>query len=221
MAHESTNGVSYLASLKQGAASASGDTASVSASRPAEPAAQSNAVEGSATDKAYGGIEKRRSPRYKCEGSAELREEGHDIRTWATFTDISMHGCYVEANATYPVGTALNLKLDAKGFCIQTGGNVRVSYPYLGMGIAFTDMSDEDRDRLREMLRAVSRPSVIVASRVAPSAPAPVAAELAPMTADPASALRALVEYFENRQMLTREEFLRLLRKSQAKAAKP
>ena len=34
-----------------------------------------------------------------------MREEGCDVRTWATFTDVSLHGCYVEAQATYPVGT--------------------------------------------------------------------------------------------------------------------
>ncbi len=53
--------------------------------------------------------EKRRHPRYKCEGSAELRQEGLDLRTWATFTDISMHGCYVEVTAAHPVGTLLNV----------------------------------------------------------------------------------------------------------------
>jgi len=36
-----------------------------------------------------------------------------------------------------------------------------------------------------------------------------------PPISDPSAALRALVEYFENRQMLTQEEFLRLLRTSQ------
>ena len=83
------------------------------------------------------------APRYKCEGSAELREEGCDVRTWATFSDISLHGCYVEAQATYPANTILHMKLEANGVRVETNGNVRVSYPYLGMGIAFLDTSEE------------------------------------------------------------------------------
>ena len=47
--------------------------------------------------------ERRQSTRYKCEGSAQFRVNGSDVHTWGTFTDISVHGCYVEMTATYPV----------------------------------------------------------------------------------------------------------------------
>jgi hypothetical protein len=47
--------------------------------------------------------ERRQSPRYKCEGSAQFRVGGSAVRTWGTFTDISLGGCYVEMTATYPV----------------------------------------------------------------------------------------------------------------------
>jgi hypothetical protein len=66
-----------------------------------------------------------------------MRELTCDAHTWETFTDISLHGCYVEAQATYPVGTVLQIKLEANGVKVEITGNVRVSYPYLGMGIAF------------------------------------------------------------------------------------
>ena len=105
----------------------------------------------------FKGSEKRRSPRYQCEGSVQIREEGCDVHTWASFTDISLHGCYVEAQATYPVGTILHMKLDANGERVETKGSVRVSYPYLGMGIAFTEMSDRNRLRLRALLATISR----------------------------------------------------------------
>ena len=77
-----------------------------------------------------------------AKAAPRLREDGRDVRTWATFSDVSLHGCYVEAQATYPVGTILHMKLEANGVRVETKGNVRVSYPYLGMGIAFVDMSD-------------------------------------------------------------------------------
>ena len=90
------------------------------------------------------------------------KEDGSEIHTWACFKDISMHGCYVEATATYPVGTNLRLKLAAKGFQVNAKGNVRVNYPYLGMGIAFTEMSADDRARLRSLLETVARQSMLV-----------------------------------------------------------
>jgi len=163
--------------------------------------------------------EKRRSPRYKCEGSAEMREDGRDVGTWAAFTDISLHGCYVEAMATYPVGTVLHIKLDAKGFQVRIKGNVRVSYPYLGMGIAFTEIADEDRARLKDLLRSLSQPSVIMGPGISSSLSQGGRTESVPVISDPVAAVRAVVEYFDGRSMLMRDEFLQILRNSQKMAA--
>src|SRR5258708_4874651 len=53
--------------------------------------------------------EKRGEPRYKCEGSAEFRTDGFEVRTWARVTDLSRSGCYVEMQATSPLNTAVTL----------------------------------------------------------------------------------------------------------------
>jgi hypothetical protein len=37
-----------------------------------------------------------------------------------------------------------------------------------------------------------------------------------PLITDPGAAVQALIEFFESRQMLMREDFLRIVRKSQA-----
>jgi len=96
-----------------------------------------------------------------------MRELSCDVHTWATFTAISLHGCYVEAQATYPVGTVLQMKLAANGVKVEVTGNVRVSYPYLGMGIAFVNITEENTARLRDMLSTVLRPSVIMEPGIA------------------------------------------------------
>jgi hypothetical protein len=204
MAHEIDEGVAYLRSLKQ---------SSPQSAAAAAPARYSPAAGGAAGDQ-FKGAEKRRSPRYKCEGSAELREEGCDVRTWATFSDISLHGCYVEAQATYPANTQLHMKLDANGVRVETKGSVRVSYPYLGMGIAFVDMSEENLARLRTLLATVSR-TIIVGPGMASSLPARGPQEPLPPLTDPAAAMTALSEFFESRQMLMREDFVRIVRQSQ------
>jgi PilZ domain-containing protein len=144
-----------------------------------------------------------------------MREEGCDLRTGATFSDISLHGCYVGVTATADLGKVLQISPEAKGFRIETKGCVRVSYPALGMGIAFTEMSEANRTHLRKLLTTISQPSVIVGPGLASSLPVSGSLKAMPPISNPGAAVQALVEYFENRQMLTQEEFLRVLRKSQ------
>lgn len=213
MAEETNESVAYLRALKQSAG-----PPAASAAAPAREITPSNAV--APSSEKFQGAEKRRSLRYKCQGSAEIREEGCEVRTWATFTDISLHGCYVEAQATYPSGTVLHMKLDANGVRVETKGSVRMSYPYLGMGIAFVEISDENRERLKELLGRISRPSVILGPGVTPSVPTCGPLDALPSISDPGVALRALTEFFETRHMLTREDFLRILKKSQDTPAK-
>jgi hypothetical protein len=212
MDQDTDEGLAYLQALKHSAPAAPGSTASDY--KPGTPELPPGGQElNSPGEQPLRGAEKRRSPRYKCEGGIEIFPVDSDLRTWASFTDISMHGCYVEATATFPVGTNVRLKLQVRGIQVQSKGIVRVTYPCLGMGIAFAEMSEEDRSRLRDLLRTISRPSVILGAVAAPSAHAASAPISLP--GDPAAAIRALTEFFENRQLLMRDEFLRILRKSQ------
>ena len=221
MPDETTDGVSYLMALKKSVSPANGSH-STSAPDPTPPKQLVwGGIVGTAATAESPGAEKRRSPRYKCEGSVEMREEGCDVRTWATFTDISLHGCYVEAQATYPAGTDLQLKLETNGFKVETKGTVRVNYPYLGMGIAFSDMSEENQVHLRNLLGSISRPSVIMGPGIASTLPANQPLQAIPEITQPHAAIQALVEFFESRQMLMREDFLRILRSSQAAKATP
>ncbi len=160
------------------------------------------------------GSERRRSPRYRCQGSAHLNNLENGISTWATFTDISLHGCYVETASTYRIGTAIVLKIDVNGFRVETRGDVRVAYPNLGMGIFFTTMSEEDRERLRELLKSLSQPSVILSGGAPPRDTASRAESLATVN-HPLAVVKAIMDFFEGRQMLSQQEFFRILRKNQ------
>ncbi len=218
MAQENNEGIAYLMALKR---SAIGDhaTAPAGVSTPNTPAS-ANAMADPGTGQLYGGPEKRRSPRYRCEGSVEVYEESCEVHTWATFKDISLHGCYVEAQATFPVGTNLLLKLEVNGIKVQTKGTVRVNYPYLGMGIAFTEMPEQERAQLRVLVSSIARPVVVMgpalASASAASEPLPI-----PVIMQPEAAIRALAQFFESRPTLMRADFLRILRTSQTSKATP
>jgi len=211
MAQEINESVVYLKALKQ---SVSSGTATAPAHTPDTTSSPPSPLGNSEPRDAA--TEKRRSMRYKCDGSVEIREDGREVRTWAAFTDVSLHGCYVEAQATYPVGTLLHMKMDANGVRVEIRGTVRVNYPYLGMGIAFAELSEDNCARLREMLSRVSRPRVIVGPGLASSLPSFGTLEAAHQIANPSAALEALTEFFESRQMLMREDFMRIIRKSQA-----
>ncbi|MFZ0761674.1 MAG: PilZ domain-containing protein [Candidatus Sulfotelmatobacter sp.] len=215
MPDETDAGAAYLAALKR---SATPQGAAAAPARAPEAARPDQTGSGSVAGPGIpgsNGADKRRSPRYRCQGSAHLGEIDSDVATWATFTDISLHGCYVEATATHRVGVALSLKLEANGFRLDARGEVRVAYPNLGMGISFTNLSPEDRERLRELVRSISRPSVVLTSRAAPDATPIPQSGASPRVANPAAALQAMLKFFEDRQMMGREEFLRILRKSQ------
>lgn len=210
MADENNDGIAYLAALKRSAGAAA----------PA-PAQEENPRAGAAdhTSPSYKGVEKRRSPRYQCEGSVQMREASCDVQTWATFTDISLHGCYVEAQATYPVNTILQLKLEARGMRVEGKGSVRVSYPYLGMGIAFIEMNEENQSRLRELVTSLSRPSIIMAAAGTATTPARVPLDIPPV-ANAEAVMQAVLEFFRDRQLLMRDDFARIVRQSQSPSQK-
>ena len=218
MAQESNEGTAYLRALKH-----STDPQSAAAAAPAQVPADTTNQPGHAgtgnatadTGKDFEGAEKRRSPRFRCEGSAELREEGCDVRTWATFTDVSLHGCYVEAQATYPAGTLLHMRLEANDVKLETMGKVRVSYPYLGMGIAFENMSEEHMSHLKRLLATISRPCLIMGPGIASSLPATGPLNALPSINDPRAAVQALTEFFESHQIMMRDDFAKILKKSQ------
>jgi PilZ domain. len=211
MEKNENDGVSYLLALKQPAGTPNG-----AAAAPARDPGQSPpAANFSNRDPKFQGSDKRRSLRYKCEGSAQIREEGRDVRTWATFSDVSLHGCYVEAQATCPAGTLLHLQLGVNDIRLDVKGKVRVNYPYLGMGVEFVEMSPENEARLRQLLASISHPCTIVGPGIASSLPTTSALGDVPPLTNPEAALRELIDFFECRQMLMREDFLRLLRKSQ------
>jgi hypothetical protein len=209
-----TEEIAYLKALKMSAAS---DSSTVTQTRDGADASAVGQTAGEA-GASYGGPEKRRSRRLKCEGSVRMRETGCDVDTWASFTDVSMHGCYVEAQATYPVGTTLELKLEVNQFKIETKGNVRVCYPYLGMGIAFVETSVENQARLKELLASITRARMLMG-------PSRAAAPLLPMESmpeitSPKAALHSLMEFFQTHPALLRDDFLRLIRTSQQPTSK-
>lgn len=153
--------------------------------------------------------ERRQSPRLRCSGSAEFRVAGSDVRMWGTLTDISLHGCYVEMNTTFPVGTRVDLVLKSFGIRIHTPGTIRATYPFLGMGISFNDIEIEEHQRLKQLLTALAGQKEFVPSVAADES---VKRE-AVASADLPALFSSITEFYQKQQLLSREEFYQIAKR--------
>jgi hypothetical protein len=154
--------------------------------------------------------ERRQSPRVRCSGSVEFRTAGQEARLWGTLTDISLHGCYVEMNSTFPVHTRADLILKSCGIRIQVPGTVRTSYPSLGMGICFDEIEPKQALELKGLLAAL-------AARTGLSSPAPAGeknAKVSPPPLDSMTILSEITEFFQKKPQLSREEFQQIVRRA-------
>lgn len=166
-------------------------------------------------DKTDSRVDRRRHPRFKCEGTVEIRRDGIEASMKARVTDISENGCYAEMQATSPPGAVLNLVVEVNGIRVSVRGTVQVCYPLLGMGIAFTEITpsaQEDLQRVVQSLADGQRPAVPAAA----TSSGPVLL----MVVDAAAALNAITRFFGEYRTLTREKFEELIRQSQERASR-
>jgi hypothetical protein len=156
--------------------------------------------------------ERRRSPRLPCSGSAEFRPEGSDVRMWGTLTDVSLHGCYVEMNNTFPTGTRVSLTIEALGIRVRVQATVRVSYPFLGMGMCFSEIEPGQQSQLQQLLATLSGQSSIPNSASAAPSAANSIHSLADV--DSTTMLDQLTEFFRSNHLLSREDFYRIAKRA-------
>jgi hypothetical protein len=115
---DTDNSVNYLRRLKQQIEAER--LSSAPASTDPTPATQPNSSSGK---------ERRRSPRFRCAGSAEVTTEGSPARMWGTLTDISLRGCYVEMSTTFPIDTRVELVLEALGIRFRAQATFTPGHP--------------------------------------------------------------------------------------------
>jgi len=151
--------------------------------------------------------ERRKFPRYRCTGSAELRSAGSEFNAWGKLSDISMGGCYVETASPLPVGTEVEGTVSIGDQTISTRGGVRSSHPGVGMGIEFLDLAPDQKEALSRVIEVLSGGVPPPRPKIVTPPPAPV--RPAPSPAVPA--LEPLVQWFLTHETLNRTDFLRLI----------
>jgi hypothetical protein len=163
---------------------------------------------GTATPAAPAPKERRRSPRFQCSGSVEFQPEGSDVRMWGTLTDISLHGCYVEMPTTFPVDTSVNITIDSFGTKVRARATVRAGYPFLGMGMCFSDIEPGQQLQLEQLLRALAGERAIQTSKEQTWGSEAVS------SADAWSCLEELMDFFKNNTVLSRDEFFSIAKRA-------
>jgi c-di-GMP-binding flagellar brake protein YcgR len=98
--------------------------------------------------------EHRQHPRTKVTVTAELQSERASGPLRIETADLSIGGLYVEMMFTLEVGTKLKIVLWINDVKMSTGGIVVTRDLQVGNGIEFTDMTPEDRERLKHFLTA-------------------------------------------------------------------
>src|SRR5258706_501205 len=95
----------------------------------------------------------------------------HDVTSvvLCKLTDLSLGACYVESESPFPIGTRLDLILQARGTFAGAGGSVRVLHPAHGMGIEFLAETEQQRAAVEGFLDfLVSQPGVAPELRCIP-----------------------------------------------------
>lgn len=96
-------------------------------------------------------IERRKSQRFKVSVPVEIHTETNSAPLRCSTSDLSLNGCYIESMYPFPVGTSLDLKLEASGTLVISA-RVITCDPQFGNGIAFVRMLPEDEVTLGKFL---------------------------------------------------------------------
>ncbi|MGO9573056.1 MAG: PilZ domain-containing protein [Terriglobales bacterium] len=96
-------------------------------------------------------VEQRKHPRFKCHNSVELHtQDGASF--WATISDLSVGGCYVEMANALPKGTKLKMGIWIGETKCWADCEVAYSAPGFGVGVTFNRVSEPDLARIRQFL---------------------------------------------------------------------
>ncbi len=71
-------------------------------------------------------------------------------------TDLSLGACYLETGSPFPVRTRIILSMEVAGVELRAGGVVLVMHPDVGMGVEFTQTTDQQRDQLEKFIHALT-----------------------------------------------------------------
>ena len=102
--------------------------------------------------------EKRWHLRYPCSNGVSIKTAGATFAIQGVVKDMSRGGIYAEVVTPLPVNTPVTLTTEIRGIGLEAAGIVRTSYPLVGMGICFTNLSAQNQEKVARMLERLQQP---------------------------------------------------------------
>jgi len=121
-------------------------------------------------------------------------------------TDLSLGGCYLETGSPFPVRTRIILSMQIGGAQIRAEGAVLVMHPEVGMGVEFSQTTEQQREHVEKFIQALTNtngalPELLVAPEGLDTGEPVKAVKTAGATEDP------LLELFRKKGNFTPEAF--------------
>ncbi len=87
--------------------------------------------------------------------SAEVTDLNSDARLSARTSEVALGGCYVDAFNPFPQGTLVGVRIMRDQGVFEAKGKVVYCQPNSGMGLAFTEMTRDQRLLLEDWLAEI------------------------------------------------------------------
>jgi hypothetical protein len=101
--------------------------------------------------------DRRASSRAKCANSVEVYPTGEAAPIRTRTADLSLGGCFLEMPNPLPAGTQIRIALWVKDFKLWANAEVITSTPGFGIGVKFTEMTEQDRNQLKQFIGGMVR----------------------------------------------------------------
>lgn len=149
--------------------------------------------------------ERRKNKRFAVSASAELLESQTSTRLNGRVSDLGVGGCYIDTVSPLPVGASLLIKLVSGNHSVAAKAAVIYAQVGMGMGLVFTEISADHKERLSAWLRELDGESCEEHPSQA-NAPEPSVPCAAAEPAGLVQALQDLVSLLGNRGVLSESE---------------
>lgn len=101
--------------------------------------------------------DRRNHARVKCTNSAEVYPDGATAPIRSRTADLSPGGCFLEMPNPLPKDTLVRIALWVKDSKLWVNGKVVTSTPGFGIGVTFVEMTEPDRNQLKQFLEGMAR----------------------------------------------------------------
>jgi c-di-GMP-binding flagellar brake protein YcgR len=146
--------------------------------------------------------------------ATQAPEEKDDPPVSCKLTDLTLGGCYLESDSPFPVRTRVELCMRAADLEVRVEGIIRVMHPEAGMGVEFTQKTEEQRAHVENFIHALtSNHGVMPELLVEPEGLESDNDAPAQAPSLPGEVEDSLVELFRHKGSLPADEFLAELRR--------